>query len=88
MLPLETNTDVLEPINFCYLSSKDLGEQPASEQLKLMYLLSLQMHINTNNHFWNEYRDPEPIYLEPYDIKTAEGFECIKVQLANAVFLN
>lgn len=78
---LETNTDVLENVLFCFLSSRDLGEMKPSEQIPLLNVIAYQIVINTQaNKF-------KPIG-EPLNLNKPLDMLCAKIQLKNAVFMN
>jgi hypothetical protein len=81
MKPLETNTDVLEPIIFCYLSTKDLGKQTPSEQIPLLNVIAYQMAINTQVSKF------KPV-CDPLNLNRQLDMVCAKIQLKNAVFMN
>jgi len=77
----ETNTDTIEAINFCFLSSRDLGQQTPGEQIPLLNVIAYQMAINT------QISREKPI-CEPLNLNKHLDMVCAKIQLRNAVFMN
>ena len=84
----QETTDPIEAINFCFLSSQDLGQMYPSEQLPLLTVLALQMGIKANNTLHNEYREPKVQLSPPLNLNNAQDMLCAKLQLSNCVLLN